>query len=1057
MEEGRYGEAIRFLKKDFDPKNPDAASGILLATCYYQTHEYENARDIMDLVGIQQLEKDLDQIRLYADILIANDDFSGAHLMLLQSLVENETDVQTWLWLNKTSDLLAWDSIATGSKIFEITGANSIYNEYAPYAAPKGELWFVSDVISVQAVFPAAYNDQNIHLLFKTKPKDENRNTFEKPSMLVKNRRYYFHDGPMNNWPGQNKYAITLRDLEGPVSGARIGIFFTTLDGKEEDMIPFRFNEKYNTGHPTFSADGNRMYFASDRPGGYGQMDIWYCDWENGNWSVPINMGPFVNTPSNEVFVHYNEGRLYFSSDRRDMGYGGLDIYYANEFLGFDEVYNLRQPINSAYDDFSVSFENYSRGYFASNRPEGAGGDDLYGLEFYTQQLGHELILARIINDNLAPGTLVSISDSKGEIVAETNINQNGEIALRGLKSREKYTLRVLEQRVLEDAKLGILNNRGFVTKSFDKTGPAAFEFELLDPGYYQLVKDDQDDLSVLRFDLKGKVVTDEETDFTSASVSVKDQFGTTVGNVKPSLTGEFEFKGLRSDEKYRLETNGIDVPHEMDIFGTSGAVVQSIKPMGDNSFAYTRTSPAAAWMQAAEIVVPQVFAIQVGSEIPDDTKLSLYDGDDKFLYTCDMNEDGFIALGNLTAGKAYRLNLDAFDILKTDRLMILDGSGDTSQTVRPTDLHNYRFEYMLYDGYGVEDQPESIALSLKAEPSVYRGKIEGYDFPEGTFLILTDRDNSTPDTLQPRENGSFTLRDLDPSKTYRITSPDRDFHANNMLRVYDKDNSMMAERPYDNPRYFEFGIIDKDIVAVKTEGKEDESVLKFSLWGQIREVEKFEKPMRLRLFDADNVFLAESYAVKDNNFAFTNIPPGDKFRLETEIEQSKARIIAYRSSANDSAKARIETDKSFLLDFSGKKPTQTLAMLSNAKTVNVAPGSQFELPEVYYNFNSYYLNVASRKSLDPLVDFLKKNGTLKIEIHAHTDAQGPEGYNKTLSQRRAESVVDYLISNGIQKERMSARGFGESELTNKCADGVPCTDDEHAKNRRTAFAIVSN
>ncbi|MNR02849.1 Outer membrane porin F precursor [compost metagenome] len=82
-------------------------------------------------------------------------------------------------------------------------------------------------------------------------------------------------------------------------------------------------------------------------------------------------------------------------------------------------------------------------------------------------------------------------------------------------------------------------------------------------------------------------------------------------------------------------------------------------------------------------------------------------------------------------------------------------------------------------------------------------------------------------------------------------------------------------------------------------------------------------------------------------------------------------------------------------------------------------------------------------------------NPTIWIELGSHTDSRGKDNYNLDLSQKRAESAVQYIISRGINKNRLTAKGYGETQLLNKCANGVNCTEEEHQLNRRTEFKIV--
>ena len=92
---------------------------------------------------------------------------------------------------------------------------------------------------------------------------------------------------------------------------------------------------------------------------------------------------------------------------------------------------------------------------------------------------------------------------------------------------------------------------------------------------------------------------------------------------------------------------------------------------------------------------------------------------------------------------------------------------------------------------------------------------------------------------------------------------------------------------------------------------------------------------------------------------------------------------------------------------------------------------------------------------MDKLVKILKDNPTIWIELSSHTDSRGNDEYNQQLSQRRANSAVQYIIDCGIDKNRISAMGYGETQLLNGCSNGVKCSAADHQLNRRTEFKIV--
>lgn len=113
------------------------------------------------------------------------------------------------------------------------------------------------------------------------------------------------------------------------------------------------------------------------------------------------------------------------------------------------------------------------------------------------------------------------------------------------------------------------------------------------------------------------------------------------------------------------------------------------------------------------------------------------------------------------------------------------------------------------------------------------------------------------------------------------------------------------------------------------------------------------------------------------------------------------------------------------------------------------------ELKDIYYDFDKWYIRKESETELYKLLAFLIFNPDAIVEIASHTDARAPYEYNIKLSQRRAQSVVNWLAAKGIDRDRMKPVGYGETRLRNKCADDVPCSEEEHQRNRRTEFKVI--
>jgi outer membrane protein OmpA-like peptidoglycan-associated protein/tetratricopeptide (TPR) repeat protein len=119
--------------------------------------------------------------------------------------------------------------------------------------------------------------------------------------------------------------------------------------------------------------------------------------------------------------------------------------------------------------------------------------------------------------------------------------------------------------------------------------------------------------------------------------------------------------------------------------------------------------------------------------------------------------------------------------------------------------------------------------------------------------------------------------------------------------------------------------------------------------------------------------------------------------------------------------------------------------------------GKTIAIQNIHYNFDKDDIRVDAARILDELVRTMRDNPTLEIELGSHTDSRGVDIYNLDLSQRRARSVVDYLVSRGISRSRLTAKGYGETQLLNRCANGVKCSAAEHQANRRTEFKILKH
>jgi len=187
---------------------------------------------------------------------------------------------------------------------------------------------------------------------------------------------------------------------------------------------------------------------------------------------------------------------------------------------------------------------------------------------------------------------------------------------------------------------------------------------------------------------------------------------------------------------------------------------------------------------------------------------------------------------------------------------------------------------------------------------------------------------------------------------------------------------------------------------------------------------------------------------------ALVDIPEG-KYD-ESELEDSNGIIKMKMNEATDYSfyvTADGYFDKTSKFSSVGKEPGEYSVTVELEK---ISAGKQFVLEDLYYDLNKYNIRPDAELVLDKLAKILVDNPEVRIEIGSHTDSRASADYNLKLSQNRSESVMNYLISKGIAPSRLVAKGYGETQLINKCADGVDCPDVDHQANRRTVIEILN-
>jgi peptidoglycan-associated lipoprotein len=128
---------------------------------------------------------------------------------------------------------------------------------------------------------------------------------------------------------------------------------------------------------------------------------------------------------------------------------------------------------------------------------------------------------------------------------------------------------------------------------------------------------------------------------------------------------------------------------------------------------------------------------------------------------------------------------------------------------------------------------------------------------------------------------------------------------------------------------------------------------------------------------------------------------------------------------------------------------------MENLQLKKIQVNTTFEVKNLLYDYNKYDIRDDASEVLDKVVRFLKDYPEIEVELGSHTDARGSDESNQTLSSQRAASAVAYIVSQGVDSSRITAKGYGETKILNKCTNNVPCSEQQHQLNRRTEVRVT--
>ncbi len=431
-----YGDAIP-LYEEIAKSNKSAVVIKNLADCYYNTYQLSKAAKWFSyLTSVYSENIDESYFFKYSQTLKAIGEYEEATQILMDYYASKKETTKVEKLRTELKHLENVDAIGNRFKI-ENLPLNTKYSEFGAakvdstviYAASKKNAkpilskvyrWNSENYLDIysHSVDKLALGD-SVSIAFS-----KNINTkMHEATFAISNDRKTIYFTRNNFTKGKKKTD------ENKISNLKI-YKAEWIENQWKNITELHFNgDDFSNEHPTLNASNTKMYFASDRPGGFGSFDIYEVSIDaNGNFGVPKNLGETINTTKKEQFPFIDENNnLYFSSNGH-AGFGLLDIFVSESKNNiFQKPNNAGKPLNGGYDDFAFNLDSDQNGFFASNRPGGMGSDDIYKLQITKPLIIEDCgqFIAGTITDKTTnlpiPFSIVDVYDTNAKlIVSET-------------------------------------------------------------------------------------------------------------------------------------------------------------------------------------------------------------------------------------------------------------------------------------------------------------------------------------------------------------------------------------------------------------------------------------------------------------------------------------------------------------------------------------------------------------------------------------------------------------------------------------------------------------
>jgi outer membrane protein OmpA-like peptidoglycan-associated protein/tetratricopeptide (TPR) repeat protein len=446
--------------------------------------------------------------------------------------------------------------------------------------------------------------------------------------------------------------------------------------------------------------------------------------------------------------------------------------------------------------------------------------------------------------------------------------------------------------------------------------------------------------------------------------------------------------------------------------------------------------------------------------------KIFLMDKEGNKIAETKTDNKGYFKFDNLEPEKNYMVKMDEQDPGFSDypRYYYADNNGAILRATKKDQYGKFVFRSLPANENSMTDLESDDDFTIAG--NVLFGDNSTQPVANAK-LVLKDEKGHKVDETTTNAFGSFAFRKLPAGANYLIEMTDSDtpLPPNTRITITSKNGKEVVVIKTDEKGRFQFKILEQDKNFISEMNVDDKDLVMDISGFALNPEQKAIPGSKVFLLDEKGNKIAETSTGKDGAFVFKNLSSTKNYMISFDtddpslssfdkvyVADKKGKIIKELKRLNQFKYKILAADKTQLGELFIDDPWLEVLELKN----QTQKKEDITIVEnVYYARGDWHFDASGQKIMDKVIKIMKDNPNLVIELSAHTDSKADDDFNLKLSEKRAKGAVEYIIKGGVNKSRVTAKGYGETKLINNCGNGVECPEEQHAQNRRTEFKIA--